>query len=315
MDIKDKTLGELLGEKSIAPVAADAIRDRDLSAEPVWGMTLNEVRSERFFSGEIAEGFKRLYKAAAGEWFFPLDNGDGGESAHLVWLPSDDSRADDRPFILIVPGGGFVNVWNLTEGWPIAAQFNALGYHAFVLTYHVRGDRLLERDMQDFAAALRFIKDNEKRFRVDGGRYITCGFSAGGYLVCLWNTDMGYPAFGLPKPRAVFPVYPVTGVRYTPPEDEESAYELFGCSTADAAMTVYETTEHAEGFPPCALFLAEDDGLVSPENSRALAAALERHGIPCRIEAGPEGGHGFADGSGMCMAGWTERAVAWYEAL
>ena len=26
-------------------------------------------------------------------------------------------------------------------------------------------------------------------------------------------------------------------------------------------------------------------------------------------------GHGFADGTGMCMAGWTERAVRWYEEL
>ena len=37
--------------------------------------------------------------------------------------------------------------------------------------------------------------------------------------------------------------------------------------------------------------------------------------IPCRLEVGTEGGHGFADGSGMCMAGWPERAIRWYESL
>ena len=47
----------------------------------------------------------------------------------------------------------------------------------------------------------------------------------------------------------------------------------------------------------------------------SLAAALEKHGIPCRLEIGPTGGHGFADATGMCMAGWTERAVRWYESL
>ena len=36
----------------------------------------------------------------------------------LIRLPSDAPEADERPFILLVPGGGFVNVWNLTEGWP-----------------------------------------------------------------------------------------------------------------------------------------------------------------------------------------------------
>ena len=46
-----------------------------------------------------------------------------------------------------------------------------------------------------------------------------------------------------------------------------------------------------------------------------LAKALEQNSIPCRLEIGPEGGHGFADGSGMCMAGWTGRAMAWFETL
>ena len=61
--------------------------------------------------------------------------------------------------------------------------------------------------------------------------------------------------------------------------------------------------------------LAAEDDLVNPENSRALARALEARGVPCRLEVGPSGGHGFADGTGMCMAGWTGRAVRWYEGL
>ena len=54
---------------------------------------------------------------------------------------------------------------------------------------------------------------------------------------------------------------------------------------------------------------------VVGDNGERLAAALERRNIPCRLEIGPTGGHGFADGSGMCMAGWTQRAVRWYESL
>ena len=55
--------------------------------------------------------------------------------------------------------------------------------------------------------------------------------------------------------------------------------------------------------------------LVNPENSRMLAGALNALHIPCRLEIGPTGGHGFADGSGMCMAGWTERAARWADSL
>ncbi len=45
------------------------------------------------------------------------------------------------------------------------------------------------------------------------------------------------------------------------------------------------------------------------------AKTLEKLHIPCRLEIGPEGGHGFADGTGTCIAGRTGRAVSWYEGL
>ena len=326
-----KTLKELLTDPLIAKIAPDAIRFMDLSKEDLWEKSLAQLRKE-YFGGDLAAGFERLFEAArSGEWYYPLyteeecaENADR-EGTNLVWMPSDVEGADSRPFILLVPGGGFVNVWNLTEGWPVAAQFNRLGYHVFILTYQVAGrDHLLEQEMNDFARALCLIRDHADRFRVDWQRYITCGFSAGGYLVCLWNVpEKGYASHGMPKPQAVFPVYPVVSwkevIRYTKAEDEEEDAEfneaLFGCDIVTAAISAFEIPDHAEEFPPCAIFVAGGDELVNPENSRLLHQALERNGIPCRLEVGPSGGHGFADGTGMCMAGWTERAVRWYEGL
>ena len=326
MSYENMTLGALLGDARIAPVAADAIRKRDLSAEPLWNCTLEQLKTEHFFTGEIARGIERLYRAAdTGAWYYPLYSAaeraedPARDGVSVVWFPSDVPGADARPYLLLVPGGGFVNVWNLTEGWPIAEQFNRLGYHVFILTYQVEGEKaLLEKNMEDFARALRLIGDNAARFHVRPERYITCGFSAGGYLVCLWNTNRGYPAFGLPRPRATFPIYPVTtlreDIRYGE-TDPAWAVRLYGCPLAEAVRTDYEIPDHAEGFPPCAIFLAAEDELVNPANSRLLAAALDRLGIPCRLEIGPTGGHGFADGSGTCMAGWTGRAAHWYESL
>ena len=321
----EKTLGQWLSDERIAKIAPDAIRKWDLSGEEMWNKTLTQLREEHF-GGEIREGLERLYAAAdSGEWYYPLYSAEeraadpAKEGVNVVRFPSAEPGADNRPFILLVPGGGFVNVWNLTEGWPVANQFNRLGYHVFILTYQVEAEScLLEHNMADFARALRLIRDNAGRFRVRAEEYITCGFSAGGYLVCLWNTEKGYPAYGLPKPKAVFPVYPVVTLR--PPvayveEDPEENFRLYGCGQAEAAETAFEIPEHAEGFPPCALFLSAGDELVDPENSKMLARALEALGIPCRLEIGPEGGHGFADGTGMCMAGWTERAVRWFESL
>ena len=320
-----ETLGKLLSDPLIAKIAPDAIRNRDLSAEPVWNKTLPEISME-FFTSDIRKGIDRLYSAAGtGEWYYPIYSQEECEAVparrgtNVVWFPSGNPEADSRPFILLVPGGGFINVWNLTEGWPVAAQFNDLGYHVFILTYQVEGEEsLLEKNMEDFARALRMIAGNAFRFHVRPDRYITCGFSAGGYLVCLWNTGKGYPSYGIPKPEAVFPVYPVTSlkeqIRYDG-GDATDAKRLYGCDLKTAAATDYEIPEHAQGFPPAAIFLAAGDQLVSPENSRLLAESLERLGIPCLLEIGKQGGHGFADGTGMCMQGWTERAVRWFEKL
>ena len=322
----NKTLGELLSDERIAPVADDAIANWDLPHQEIWNKSLLTLRQEGF-GGEIARGLDRLYAAAeTGEWYYKVYSDEEClEAPHrgevsLVWLPSGDPGAANRPFILLVPGGGFVNVWNLTEGWPVADRFNDLGYHVFELTYQVRGDdHVLARNMEDFAAALRFIRANAARFGVSPDAYIPCGFSAGGYLVCLWNVrEMGYGRFGLPRPSAVFPIYPLVSwkrlIRYGG-DDAQLAARLFGHGFEQAANSPYEVPDHVEGFAPCALFAAAQDDLVSPENSRMLARALEAKNIPCRLEIGPEGGHGFADGTGMCMAGWPERAIRWYEQI
>lgn len=326
MAYENETLGALLSDPRIAPIASDAIRARNLREEPLWDMTLSQLKRKQFLTGEIASGIERLYRAAdSGAWYFPLYSVEerardpAREGVSVVWFPSDAPGADERPCILVVPGGGFVNVWNLTEGWPIAGQFNRLGYHAFILTYQVEGrEKLLEKDMEDFSRALRLIRENANAFHVRADRYITCGFSAGGYLVCLWNTGMGYARYGLPKPQAVFPVYPVVSlrgdIRYVSPDPAE-CLRLYGCDIDEAVKTEYEIPDHVGGFPPAAIFVAAGDELVNPENSKRLARALERQGIPCRLEIGPTGGHGFADGSGTCMAGWTERAIRWYESM
>ena len=330
MAYDSSTLGSLLSAPEISLIAKDAVRNRDLSRESLWNKTLRQLRDERIFTGDIGLGIERLDRAAKAEdWFYPLyseaecaeDSARRGVS--LTRFPSDAPEADERPYILVEPGGGFVNVWNLTEGWPIAAHFNRLGYHVFILTYQVTGENdLLRKNMEDFARALRLIREREGHFHVRADRYITCGFSAGGYLISLWNTEMGYLSFDLPKPRASFPVYPfispkLNDVKNTPETERElkRAVRLYGCPLREAVKTSFEIPEHAEGFPPCALFLAAEDELVSPEHSKVLARQLEALHIPCRLEIAPTGGHGFADGGGTSMEGWTKRAIDWYESL
>ena len=324
----EKTLKEMLENPLIAEIAPDAIRRWDLSGEEFYSWTLQEI-ADKMGWNSLERGFSRLYEIAGrGKYYWSLYSEEecavapARKNTNLVHFPSDDASANSRPFILLVPGGGLVNVWNLTEGWPVARHFNERGYHVFILTYQVGTDAAALRVMDDMARAMQIIRSHRGEFHVNPDDYITCGFSSGGYLVCLWNTEKGYQAFGLPKPKACFPVYPVTSYRLSDAEEweegedkDEYARATVGCTMQEACNSCFEIPEHVEGFPPTAIFLSAGDEMVDPEHSRLLANALEHAGIPCRMEIGPTGGHGFADGTGMCMEGWPERALDWFEQL
>ncbi|MCR5596362.1 MAG: alpha/beta hydrolase [Lachnospiraceae bacterium] len=326
--LKDRTLRSILEDPMISDIAVDAISKWDLSKEEFYDWTLEEI-SEKMGWSNLERGFGRLFDVAShGNYYFGLyseeECADAPEKIgrNIVFLPSEDPEADNRPFIFLVPGGGFVNVWSLTEGWPTAEHFNERGYHVFILTYQVETDASAAKAMDDIARAMGIIRERKDEFHVDPDRYITCGFSAGGYIVCLWNTEKGYRAYDIPKPQACFPIYPVTSYRiidageWDEGEDkDEFAAKGTGCTMEEACNSCFEIPLHVEGFPPTAIFLAAEDELVDPDHSRNLAAALDKAGILCRLEIGPTGGHGFADGTGMCMEGWPERAIDWYQSI
>ncbi len=322
----DMTLKEILEDERISEIAKDAISKWDLSKEEFYGYTLSEIAENPGWNN-IQRGFTTLFDAASeGKYYYSLysneecANAPEKESRNIIYLPADDENAKNKPFILIAAGGAFVNVWSLTEAWPTAQIFNELGYNVFVLTYQVGVDAAAVKAMEDMAKAMKIIHDNADSFNVNPDNYITCGFSAGGYVVGLWNTEKGYSAFGYKKPAACFPIYPVTSYQVMRDDDleeeidkDEFALSGVGCTLEEACNSCFDLPTHVQGFPPTAIFVASKDELVNPEHSKRLAKALTDAGIECRLEVGPTGGHGFADGTGMCMEGWPKRAIEWFE--
>ena len=53
-----KTLCEMLSDPRIAPIAPDAIRNWDLSSEPFWNKTLDEIKAQ-YFASDLQKGFDR----------------------------------------------------------------------------------------------------------------------------------------------------------------------------------------------------------------------------------------------------------------
>ena len=116
-----------------------------------------------------------------------------------IYLNPDDDRVfidtyvknlgKNWPAMLVIPGGGYVAVCTEREGEPIALDFVAKGYNAFVLNYRVGkpGD-VFPKQLLDAGAAMIYIREHADEFGIDPERVFSLGFSAGGHLVgCLAN--------------------------------------------------------------------------------------------------------------------------------
>ena len=67
--------------------------------------------------------------------------------------------------VLIVPGGGYA-IRGDYEGDAVAAKFNSLGYHAFVLQYRVSPNRF-PAPQQDLVRAVKIIRANAEAWRLN----------------------------------------------------------------------------------------------------------------------------------------------------
>ncbi|OGO80878.1 MAG: acetylesterase, partial [Clostridiales bacterium GWC2_40_7] len=85
-----------------------------------------------------------------------------------------------RGAVLICPGGAYVAV-SANEAEPIAMQFNAAGFHAFVLNYSV-APRKHPQPLLDASRAMCIIREKSDEWNIYPDRIAVCGFSAGGHL-------------------------------------------------------------------------------------------------------------------------------------
>ena len=244
-----------------------------------------------------------------------------------VWLeyfpgPEDGAR---KPYVLILPGGGFNRQWGLVEGQAVAARANELGYPAFVLYYRVKQEPVMPLPAEDLVQAVRFIEDHADRFGAENGRYLLCGFSAGAAIAGLMLTErFGWEKSGIPGPAAVALGY--VPARYDEfyrawetakpgsPEKEGAARVLRRVGGPDFSMetlSVYDIPSQLRpDAPPVFLTANLDDPVVPAVNTTALEAALKEKGVPCRTWIGKTGGHSYGLGYGLEVEGWFDEATA-----
>ena len=232
----------------------------------------------------------------------------------LMDLPMDFPNPNwKRPAVVVVPGGGYAMV-SKREGDPIAAEFFANGFQAFVLTYEVTPDVAYPEQLLELSASLDYIRAHAEEMNVNPDEIFVVGFSAGGHLTA--NLAVEYQSVSQKagvalnsKPTAVGLAYPVISrlyghvgsfdnllIGYT----EEAQAELLKTLNLDQAVT--------KDTPPAFIWTTAADSIVPSINSLYYAAALANAGVEYELHVHPRGDHGAATG-GLEINGYYPELV------
>ncbi len=206
--------------------------------------------------------------------------------------------------VLIIPGGGFAYGYYDHEGYDLAYELAQQGITCFVLFYRLANDGWENRPdigTIDAQRAMRVIRANASRFKLDPERVAVIGFSAGGYIAGSLATRHAQPLYSAADQTDQLSARPnLAGLMYSVLSLDPAiawngaAPSLFGGTPTDAQIMTYAPDHNVSSTTP-ATFLAQadDDNTVPPENSLRFRAALRAAGIPSETHLFVSGGHGF----------------------
>lgn len=184
------------------------------------------------------------------------------DQASLELYPTTNQPA--RGTLLICPGGGYAILAIEHEGRSIARRFNACGYDAAVLNYHVsEGDRTRAMALEDAKGALALLRKDGAKLGLKTTRIGVMGFSAGGHLAA----RLAHEAASAPPDFLVL-MYP--------------AY-------LEKSGELLEDVKPPR--VPTFVYTAENDKFVT--SARAFSAYCKAEGISCDLHLPSTGGHGF----------------------
>ena len=224
-----------------------------------------------------------------------------------VWLPRPELAKGSA--VVVCPGGGYGMLAVDHEGKQIAEWLNGLGIAAFVLKYRL-GPRYHHPAMLDDAArAIRTVRANAAKWKVDPARVAIMGFSAGGHLASTAGTHFspGKPDAEDPverqssRPDRLILVYPVVALA-TPYGHTGSLKNLLGENPSQELIeSLSNERQVTKDTPPTFLAHTNADTGVQAENSILFALACRKAGVPVELHVFERGRHGLGLGTGRAQ--------------
>lgn len=245
----------------------------------------------------------------------PSDNGltgeekDYGNHVSNVTKPTLSVFLPEKPnglAILVCPGGGYVDVWDKTEGYANEKWYTDRGIVYAVLKYRLPNGHP-QVPLDDVHEAMRILKAHAQEYGFT--KLGIAGCSAGGHLASMTATH-----FTKPEERPDFQVlfYPV--ITMDPSFTHGgSLHYLLGDNPPKALVETYSNEKMVTADTPPAFIMANSDDRVVPcENSIRYYEALRAHRVPAALHIYPEGGHGWADNENFAYRkAWLQDLEIW----
>lgn len=264
-------------------------------------------------------------------YFEDIIPGIDGSVAKFIGYCLDNSEEVDpnrtRPSVLVIPGGGYAMTSD-REAEPIAMQFLAAGFNAFVLRYSVQPS-VFPIALLEAAEAMKRIRGHAEQWHVDVDAIATIGFSAGGHLAANLATSTSDDVLALHgydpdtvRPNGLMLAYPViTSGKFA---HHGSFNALLGKRKNDQeALDSVSIEKHIDvKTPPIFVWHTVTDDCVPYENTLMLVDACKKAGVSVEAHLFPQGGHGLAlgtaetawkgtDGIEECIQIWPTMAIEW----
>lgn len=231
-----------------------------------------------------------------------------------------DAEKSNGTSVIICPGGGYGMLAINKEGFKVAEWFNSLGINAFVLKYRLPSDLIMKNKtvapLQDAQEAIRLVRRNAVKWKLNPNKIGIMGFSAGGHLAATLSTHYSDKVY-IPsdttsaKPNFSILIYPVIsmqeGITHQGSKDN-----LLGKDANDETTEKYSNEKQITADTPKAFLVhATDDKAVPVENSINYYLALKKEKVPAEMHLYENGGHGFGLGTKGTNASWPKTCEKW----
>jgi acetyl esterase/lipase len=214
-----------------------------------------------------------------------------------VW-PAD-SKLSNGAGLIVCPGGAYRILAYDKEGTEIAAWLNSLGYSAFILQYRIPDKK--EGALQDAQRALRVVRQNASRLKIDPGKVGIMGFSAGGSLSARTSILFGKKTYSPVDAADSLSCRPAFAMLIYPAYLDQGENRSL---TPELKLTK-ET-------PPIFIFQTADDSYGN--SALVMTTALRDAKLPVELHYLPAGGHGYGLRPGSLAAKtWPELAAEWLQ--